>query len=177
MGAVIRRTILLLAVLALLVPSAARASTTSYGPPYGNGPSGGDEYNDIERNGTTGEMSILRYNPVPANAGLGCGGSGGWANFEIPHTASSPITKVTVDFRDAIVDPYSFMSLSVYQNGSYVDTEIVRGPVLGNGAIVLEPRTAATGDVVIWFGLQVSSACPNLDIARAVFTGVTVTEG
>lgn len=176
MGAVIRRTAVLIALLALLVPTGARASTTTYGPPYTNGPSGGDTYNRVERNGATGEMSILRYNPVPANGSLGCAGNGGWATFTIPHTAASTISKVTLDFSGAIVDPYSFMSLSVYHGDHFVDTHVERGPILGDGAIVLEPRTAASGDVTLIFGLQAGSSCPNIQLARAIFESVTIEE-
>ncbi|HVL91602.1 MAG TPA: hypothetical protein VM841_15375 [Actinomycetota bacterium] len=176
MGAVIRRTTVLIALLALLVPTAARASTTTYGPPYGNGPSGGDTYNRIDRNGSTGEMSILRYNPVPANGTLGCAGNGGWATFTLPHTAASDIVSVTLSFRGAIVDPYSFMSLSVYRDDHFVDTHIERGPILGDGTIVLEPRTAASGEVTLIFGLQAGSSCPNVQLARAVFDSVIVVE-
>lgn len=176
MGAVIRRIAPLLALMVLLVPSGARAATTTYTPTYGLGPAGGDQFNLVERDAATGEMSILRYNPVPANSGLGCGGTGGWATFSIAHTAGSAIQSVTANYSEAIVDPYSFMSVSVYQNGRFVDTKVVRGPILEDGTLTLEPRTAATGDVEILFGLQVSSACPNVDLARAVFDSVTVVE-
>ena len=176
MGAVIRRTSILFALFALLVPAGAHASTTTYGPAYGLGPAGGDEFNLVERDAATGEMSIIRYNPVPANGGLGCGGSGGWATFTVAHTVGTAVDSVVVSYTSALVDPYSFMSVSMYQNGAFIDTQVVRGPTLGEGTITLDPRTAASGDVTIMFGLQVASACPNVDIARATFSRVDVNE-
>jgi len=175
-GAVIRRASVLIAVVALLVPSGASAATTTYGRPFANGPSGGDEFNTIERDGATGEMSIVRLYPTPVGGALGCGGSGGWATFEIAHTAVSTIESVAVAYTGALVDPYSFVTVAVYQDGAFVDSKVVRGPVLGDGTVELEPRTAASGDVTIWFGLQMSSACPNIGMAEAVFESVTVTE-
>lgn len=176
MGAVIRRIAPLFALMVLLVPSVSQAATTTYERPFANGPSGGDSFNTIERDGSTGEMSIFRFNPTPVNGGLGCGGSGGWARFEIAHTAASNITAVAVDYSMALIDPYSFIVVSVYQDGAFVDTKVVRGPILGDGTVLLEPRTAASGDVSIWFGLEMSSACPNIGFAQAVFESVTVTE-
>lgn len=176
MGAVIRRVSILVAVVALLVPSLSQAATTTYERPFANGPSGGDSFNTVERDGSTGEMSIVRFNPTPVNGGLGCGGSGGWARFEIAHTAATAVKAVSVNYSMAVIDPYSFIVVSIYKDGAFVDTEVVRGPILGDGTVVLEPRTAATGAMSIWFGLEMSSACPNIGFAQTVFESVTVTE-
>lgn len=181
MGAVVRRSIrriaLLLALAAVLVPVGAHAeTTTSYYPAWGLGPQGGDQWNQYQRNADTGELLVLRVNPAGISGGLGCGGVGGYSNFEVAHNAEGAVNKVSISYTDALVDPYTFINIGIRQGANYLTSKVVRGPLLGDGTIDVGVPNA-TGAITIWFGIQVASACPNIDGGRAIFKEVRIEEG
>ena len=124
---------------------------------------------------STGEVVVIRHQLAGVTGGLGCGGSGGFAFLQVKHRASQPVKHVTVTYDQALVDPYTFLKVSVRKGGSYLATTNVRGPVLGHGTYRVTLRQAAQGTLTLWFGIEVSSACPNIDGGRAIFTGVAVT--
>ncbi|MGH2829168.1 MAG: hypothetical protein ACRDJM_01660 [Actinomycetota bacterium] len=177
MGTVTRRRIV--ASLALcaftIVPSTGRASTVTYGPPYQIASQGGDEFNIIEADPATGEMTVLRVYPFGINNGLGCSGEGGFANFQVVHAAATPVKVVTVTYDGSLIDPYSWINVGVRQGGGFITSVAVRGPIAGTGDVALTMPPGVVGPVSIWFGIQVSSACPNVDGGHAVFTSVGVT--
>lgn len=177
MGAVIRRLAVLAALLALAAPSTAHATDTSYGAPFAAGPKGGDPFNIVHADAASGEMFVVRANPVPTNGGLGCGGSGGFANFAVSHSALTPLQSVTVEYEDAVIDPYTWINVGVRQGADYLDSVVVQGIVAGSGDVIVDVSDlAATGEVTVWFGLQVASACPNVDGGAIRFISVTFTE-
>lgn len=172
----LRRFILLAALLSLAVPTSGHAAGTKFSPPYKAGPSGGDTYNYISSDPASGDMTVVRYYPIPTSTGLGCGGNAGFANFEVSATAETPVSKVTLEYADAIIDPYTWVSVTVRSGDTFVRTSPApqRGPVLGSGTIERTFDAPVTGDLTIWFGIQVGAACPNFDGGTATFTSVTL---
>lgn len=185
-----KRILLILALAALLVPSIGHAA--SYGPPYEMGPTcpgpdpdcTADDFNYINADPQTGEMTVLRVNPAGVSGGLGCSGSAGWANFAKTISTSTSFESVTVSYTNALVDPYSFIKVAVRQNDEFVDTVDLRGSVLGDGSITVDLKPTAsgpvrepvTGTITVWFGIHVASACPNIDGGHATFTSVSTVE-
>jgi hypothetical protein len=180
-GAVVRKTrfaIVALLALTLLIPATGHATTTEYVAPYAMGPQGGDANNYFDVHPDTGRMTVLRVQAAGISGGLGCGGSGGFSNFAVAHPDAGA-TAVTVSFSDALVDPYTFIHLSVRQGSSFLGSASVQGPivsgVVGASSLTLTLPEASTGPIDIWFGIQVTSACPNIDGGTATFTSVAVT--
>lgn len=167
-----KRLSILLA-LAVLLPAGARADTTIR-PPFALGPQGGDMWNRVIIDEKTGEMTVLRAQPAGISGGLGCGGIGGFANFEVEPVIAddAPIGVVTVTWADAVVDPYTFVNVGVRKDGNFLESRIVRGPLTGMGGATVSLDEPTSGTLEIWFGIQVASACPNIDGGRARFTSV-----
>lgn len=169
-----KRFVVMAALAALVVPTGAHASV-SYSAPFLAGPQGGDQYNTVMADPATGDMTVLRVNPAGLSGGLGCGGQGGYANFIVNHDAAEPVTKVSVAYSDALVDPYSWIVVNVRQGDLYLYSEVRQGIQLQEGTLTVTLPEAATGSLTVWFGLQVASACPNVDGATATFDSVTFT--
>ncbi len=169
-----KRLVLLAAVLAIVAPVNVLAAPATYSAPYLAGPEGGDQYNQKSRNLATGEMTVLRINPAGISGGLGCGGTGGFSNFLVKHDAAEPVKTVTVAYTDAIIDPYTWITVSVRQGEGFLGTQVERGIIAGDGTVTLTLRSPASGPLDIWFGIQVASACPNVDGGTATFTSVTL---
>lgn len=177
MGSVIKRIVLAVAFAALLVPGLGHAGgTTEYRAPYTAGPGGGDGSNTKSANGATGEVYVVRHQAAGVNGGLGCGGSGGWITLERAHVTEGTVTSVKVAYADALVTPFAFLKVSVMQDGRYLVTTNVRGPFTGAGEIVVPAVGAHPGNVTVRFGAEVSSACPGVEVARAIYQKVIVTE-
>jgi hypothetical protein len=180
-NAVMKRLILVATLLALAVPGAGQAAPTSYSTPFQVGPRGGDQYNQYSSDAATGDMTVLRVNPAGISGGLGCGGTGGYDNFKVIHPDTGPVTSVSVAYTNAIVDPYSWINIGVRQAGSstidgdsFIESAEERGILAGDGVVKLNLPAGSTGPLEIWFGIQVISACPNVDGGHATFTSVTV---
>lgn len=173
---IMKRFVLLLAVLALAAPALSRADGGTYTAPYAMGPQGGDQFNRIEADPATGEMSILRYSVnAPFSGGLGCGGQGGFVFFAVSHDATDPVTSVTVSYTDALVGPYAFVNVGVRQGDGFLDGEVQRGIITEAGSVTVDLPQPAIGALTVWFGLQVSSACPPappVEGAMLTFTSV-----
>lgn len=169
------------ALAALAAPSLGRATTqTTYEPPsYAAGPKGGDAFNVVMVDPPSGSVTVVRANPVPTNAGLGCGGVAGFGNLKVTHTATGALRQVTVAYEDAVVDPYTFFNVGVRQGSGYLGSKEVAGAAVGSGTITVDLTglsPAPTGTIEVWFGIQTSSACPNFDGGRARFPRVTIDE-
>jgi hypothetical protein len=163
--------------LVLVLASAALAGTRgrSYEPPFKKGAQGGDQANFIYSDPSSGQVAVFRMYPVfnPFT----CGSSrGGWVTLRQPIRVTRPIASVEVDYQ-AAVDPYSFVTVTVRDDGTYLGSKDVRGPIFGSGNVNVplsfgKARKGSTIDVD--FGVQVPSACPNLEEAAAQFSRVVV---
>lgn len=169
-----------LAALALLLAAATIAQaggrSHTYKPPFKKGAQGGDQYNYTSADPSSGQETIVRaypqYNPFT------CGGSrGGYVSLRMPLKVAAPIASVEVDYDNALVDPYSFLTVTVKRGNVYIGSKDVRGPLSGSGKIVvpIDLGSAPRGStIVVDFGLEVPSACPNVEVAEAQFQQVVV---
>jgi hypothetical protein len=176
-GAVGLATVAALLVPALLPSSATAASKThTYKPPFHKGAQGGDQFNYVYSDPSSGQVAVFRgypeFNPFT------CGGSrGGWVTLGVPVKTTDKIASVEIDYSNAVVDTYSFLTATVKRGGVYVGSKDVRGPVLGSGKVnvPIDLGTVPAGsNITIDFGVLVSSSCPNFDEAMAQFTKVVV---
>lgn len=174
----IRFTIVALLALVIVVPVSGRAAETTYTAPYTMGPQGGDTNNHFDVHPDTGQMTVLRVQAAGISGGLGCGGSGGFSYFSVTHP-SPGAQSVTVSFTDAIIDPYTFIHVAVRQGSSFLTSKGLQGlivhPVVGATSLTVNLGTPSTDALEVWFGIQVTSACPNIDGGTAKFTSVAVT--
>ena len=147
-----------------------------YKPPFKKGAQGGDEYNYISADPSSGQETIVRvypqYNPFT------CGGShGGYVSLRLPVKVTERVKSVEADYTNAVVDQYSFVTVTVKRGNEYIGSKEIRGPLDGSGKVVvpIDLGTAPKGStIVVDFGLEVPSACPNVEIAEAQFTQVVV---
>ncbi len=177
-----KRSFTVLAVFLLAAASTmpARADTT-YGPSqYGSLTTGGDAFNRHFSDPSKGQIAVVRVNPIPG--AVNCGGVGGYAYYTISHTVTTPVTEVRARFTDALVDTYAWLTLSVVDAARPYATTKRAGPLLGDGTLVV-PATDPLGNGVpvgqtmsIRVGVEVSSACPNVDGGMATFPEVTVVD-
>lgn len=144
---------------------ASAASAKAYAPPYKLGPSGGDSFNVMHNDPTTGRIAVARAYPIPA--GISCGGASAYQQQRIRHKVTTRVKKVTVTYDEAVADSYTFLTLLVRtEGGRFLGSARVRGPLLDTGALAaaVNGRSLKKGSViVIDFGLSVSSACPSAD--------------
>ena len=176
-AAVAIATLTALAVPALLPTSAAAAAKThTYKPPFHKGAQGGDQFNYVYSDPSSGQVAVFRGYPIfnPFT----CGGSrGGWVTLRVPVKTTSKVAAVEIDYSNAFVDTYSFITATVKRGDAYVGSKDVRGPLLGSGKVnvPIDLGTVPAGSTItIDFGVLVSSSCPNLDEAAAQFTSVVV---
>lgn len=160
---------------ALVVAPNAQAADQSYGPTqFTAGPTGGDSYNYMQRE-ADGRITAARIHANPG--GISCGGQAGWITHRVTHTVGTPVDEVTVEFAEAAVDPFTTVLATVRdQAGNYLGSTQVQGAV-NSGSLVVEVAPSNATQLVIDFGLQLSSACPSADAGTLRFTEVTVDEG
>ena len=163
----------LLLVVALLLGATGGAKT--YKPPFKVGPSGGDRFNYVSAD-PDGSVTALRMYPLPPE-GVRCSGSAGWATLRQDHTTRTRLRSLRVAYTNAAVDPYTFITVTAKIGDRYVGSKKVRGPLLGDGTVAVPlrwPAGVATRTVKVWFGLELTSACPAVDGAQVRFTKVTL---
>ena len=174
-----RRTRALIAVAvvgALLGATSADASKThAYAAPFRAGPSGGDSfsYHSASADGT---VTVGRAYPIPG--AINCTKGGPYAKLLVLHRATTSVRKVVVTYDSAAVDAFTFATVGLRErHGQWYGSTTKRGLVAGGGTIVLRPDRQPghfPRTLVVEFGLQQSSACPNVDIGTIHFTGVKV---
>lgn len=177
-----RRLVLAVAALAIAAPSIGHAATREYTPAWqlGSTNAPGDVFNRYVVDAETGQMTLARAGATPAT--IGCGGSGPFANFIVEYPDANVVKSVTIHYENTLLEPYAFMHAGIYRDGHYVDSVELRGPILGSGDVVLDlsPSTNidadVTGPFTVEFGLNIGSACPNVDGGTATFTKVTIIE-
>jgi hypothetical protein len=168
---------------ALLISAATFASAawaghdgvTRYDAPFRAGPSGGDQfsYHSADSDGT---VTVGRAYPVPGV--INCTKGGPYAKLLVVHHAMQPVRRVIVTYDSAALDNFTFATVGLRSpHGRWYGTTTLRGVVTGSGAITLVPdpqRGEFPRVLVVEFGLQQSSACPNVDAGTIHFTGVRV---
>jgi len=148
----------------------------AYKPPFHAGAQGGDQFNYIYADPSSGQVAVFRAYPIfnPFT----CGGSrGGWVTLRVPVKVAHRIASVEVDFSNAMVDTYSFITATVKRGDTYIGSKDVRGPIFGSGKVnvPIDLGTAPLGSTVaVDFGVLLSSSCPNFGEAEAQFTRVVV---
>lgn len=167
-----KRTMLLVCALMLLAPIPGHAAGTTYSAPFGLGPQGGDTANTIQRDAQTGEIRTIRHQAFGISGGLGCGGQGAYSNFAVTHQADQPVTKATVQWSDGLFTSFSYVNVGIRKGANYVNSEVLRQPLPETTklTVTFPPQT---GTLTAWFGLQLSSSCPSVEVARAIFRSIT----
>jgi hypothetical protein len=170
----------MLAVIAIVLVQAGSASAgtkaQTYKPPFHKGAHGGDQWNYVYGDPSSGQVAVFRAYPIfnPFT----CGGSrGGWVTLRVPVKVTQKIASVEIDYSNAMVDTYSFVTATVQRGGAYIGSKDVRGPLLGSGKVnvPIDLGTAPPGSIVdVNFGVLLSSSCPNFGEAEAQFTQVVV---
>src|SRR2546423_1054009 len=128
--------------------ASAGTRTQTYSPPFKRGAQGGDSFNYVYSDPGSGQVMVARGYPV-FNP-FSCGSSrGGWVTLRVPVRARARISSVEVDFTNALVDSYSFITASVRRGGRYLGSREREGPVGGSGKVTvrLDPGTAAKGSM------------------------------
>ncbi len=153
--------------LAAFVPAATAGGrpARTFVPPYRAGPSGGDQYNVVVADPSSGEVAVTRAYPYPG--AFNCAGSGGFAYLRVPAVDTGPVSSVTLDLDRVAVDGYSWVSLLVRDaHGHWLGSRTQRGPLAGSARVTAPvawtPALVGTA-ITIDFGLEVASACPNAD--------------
>jgi hypothetical protein len=146
-------------------------------PPYKAGPTGGDEFNHVEADPSSGNMSVLRFFPgVPPVVGCTPEPAAGWAMFRVKHTAKQPTSAVTLAYTAAL-DSYSWISLGARDSkGEWLGVKKLQGPLAGDGELTVKlfDKPKRGEKITIEFGLQLGDACPQVGQASAMFPSVTV---
>ncbi len=162
---------------AVLAPGASAApATKTYQPPYTLGPAGGDEFNLVYRDESSGRVAVGRGFPgIPPVVGCAPEPSAGWATFQVTHRVVRRVSRVIVGF-DGVLDPYAWASLGVRSKRSWLGSNKVQGPIAGDEAlsVVLRRQPKVGEQLVIEFGLQLGDACPQIGGALATFPMVEV---
>ena len=169
-----------LVVAAVLVPGAAHGAKKKgavHEPPYKAGPTGGDEFNRVEADPSSGSMAVLRTFPgVPPVVGCTPEPAAGWAMFRVKHDVKQPVSRVSVAYTAAL-DAYSWITVGVRDSkGEWLGVKKLQGPLAGQGDVTakLFDKPSRGETITIEFGLQLGDACPQVGTAAAMFPSVTV---
>jgi hypothetical protein len=163
------------AVAVAVVAPADAASHHVYKAPFKAGPSGGDQWS-YHSAGTDGTVTVARVYPIPGV--INCTKGAPYAKLLVLHHATSPVHKVVVTYDSAAVDPFTFVQVGLRDMAHHwFGQTTVRGAVTGSGQITMrptEPEGRLPRTLVVEFGLQQSSACPNADEGTIHFSKVEV---
>ena len=161
----IRILVVLLAATSLALVPGARADEG-----FTPGPSGGDGQNYKSADPATGRVTVIRHNPAPG--AVNCGGSGGYAYLQAARTSNGADT-IVVRYAEAVVDPYTWISVEVLDGaGRWVGSARSRGPIVTPEGVIEVGLDEPVTSVIVNVGLQVASACPNVDGGTVRFTSV-----
>jgi plastocyanin len=148
----------------------------TYTAPFQAGPKGGDQYNVVNEQPAQGRVSIARAYPFPG--AFNCAGQGGFASLRVSPAVPQSTSSVTVHYSaETALDAYSWITLLVRDgSGNWLGGVQRRGPLAGPGALgATLATTMPQGSVItVQFGLQVASACPNVDGGTVQFSSVTL---
>jgi hypothetical protein len=154
---------------------AAKDKGKSYTAPFTVGAGGGDSFS-YHSASDDGSVTVARAYPLAG--AINCTKGGPYATLLVKHRATKPVRKVVVSYDSAAVDNFTFVMVGLHDTkGHWYGTTQVRGFVTGSGQAVLRPDRPQ-GDLprslVVEFGLQQSSACPNVDAGTIHFSKVQV---
>lgn len=157
-----------------MLPASAASSGKSYQAPFKVGPSGGDNfsYHDASADGT---VTVARVYPIPG--AINCTKGAPYAKLQIPLKATKAVKKVVVSYDNAAVDNFTFAMVGLRDAKRWYGSTTLRGLVSGSGTIMLKPDDGQgpfPHRLIVEFGLQQSSACPNADAGTIQFTKVEV---
>jgi hypothetical protein len=153
---------------------AAKDKGKSYTAPFTVGAGGGDSFS-YHSASDDGSVTVARAYPLAG--AINCTKGGPYATLLVKHHATKPVRKVVLSYDSAAVDNFTFIMLGLHDTkGHWYGTTQQRGFVTGSGKAVLVPDRQAPGarTLVVEFGLQQSSACPNVDAGTVHFTKVQV---
>ncbi|HET6816456.1 MAG TPA: hypothetical protein VFH66_04435 [Mycobacteriales bacterium] len=166
------------ALVVALPAGAAPAKSKSYGAPFKLGPSGGDSfsYHSATSDGT---VTVGRIYPIPGV--INCTKGAPYAKLLVVFRATRAVHKVVATYDSAAVDPFTFVQLGLRDtakgNHHWYGLKTVRGAVTGSGTVGLRPYMPEgpfPKTLVVEFGLQQSSACPNADVGTIHFSKIEV---
>lgn len=171
------RLVVVLALAVALLPSGASAAgkTTTYEAPYAEGPTAGDQFSMQLANTADGRIIVGRLYPI-FNP-IFCSPGGSMAKLQVRHKVTGKMRAVTAEFAEAVVDPYSFVTVAVKTpKGEWLASTRQRGPIVGGGSLTAKMfhKVKPGQNVIIQFGLEAASACPNASAATARFSRVVV---
>jgi hypothetical protein len=163
------------AALVTVAPADAAPKKHVYSAPFKIGPSGGDQfsYHSATSDGT---VTVGRVYPIPG--AINCTKGGPFARLLVLHKARGPVHRVVATFDSALVDPFTFVKLGLRDSAHHwYGLTTVRGAVTGSGTIALKPirnQGRFPRTLVVEFGLDQSSACPNADEGTIHFSKIEV---
>jgi hypothetical protein len=163
---------------ASLPQAQAGVAGAQYGPPYQAGPQGGDQFNTVTVDPGQGTVTILRAYPFVGV--FNCGGTGGYGSLKVTPTLRVPVQTVVVAYANSGWDGYTWLMVLVRDaSGNWLGSKQVRGPTAGSGVVSVPLATTVTpgSTISVQFGLQVASACPNVDGGTVRFASVSVGGG
>ena len=166
------------ALVAAVPADAAPAKARSFGAPFKVGPSGGDAFSYHSAT-TDGTVTVARVYPIPG--AINCTKGAPYAKLLVQFRATRAVHKVVATFDSAAVDPFTFVQLGLRDakkgNHHWYGLKTVRGAVTGSGTVTLKPYMPEgpfPKTLVVEFGLQQSSACPNADEGTIHFSKIEV---
>lgn len=160
--------------LALVSPASAGGGKT-FSAPFKAGPSGGDQWS-YHSAGSDGTVTVGRVYPIPGV--INCTKGGPYAKLMVPFHSTRPVRKIVVSYDSAALDNFTFLMVSLHdRHGHWWGTRTLRGLVAGSGQATLVPDrhpSSRSRSLVVEFGLQQSSACPNADFGTIHFDKVQI---
>jgi hypothetical protein len=166
------------AALVTMGPAQAAPGKHVFTAPFKVGPSGGDAFS-YHSASTSGTVTVARVYPIPG--AINCTKGAPYAKLLVKFRATHAVHKVVAAYDSAAVDPFTFVQLALRDakagTHNWYGMKTVRGAVTGSGSVTLKPymnegRFPKT--LVIEFGLNQSSACPNADEGTIHFTKIEV---
>lgn len=165
-----------LAAMLLLGPATASKSGV-HQPPYKKGPSGGDQWNHVEADPKTGEMTVARLFPgISPVVGCEPEPAAGWATFRVGHDVTSKVRSVIVHF-DGMLDPYAWITVVVRNGrGESLGLNKFQGPHNGAGQVKVPLfKTPKRGSKLqVEFGAQLGDSCPQVGLAHISFPKIVI---
>ncbi len=156
--------------------SAASHGSRTYQAPFKLGPSGGDQFS-YHNASTDGSVTVGRAYPIPG--AINCVKGAPYAKLQVPITVTKQVRKVVASYDSSAIDNFTFAMVGLRDKSlnRWYGTKTDRGFVTGSGTITLKPdrqQGEFPRKLTVEFGLQQSSACPNVDAGTMHFTSIQV---